>query len=173
VLFWVHAAVAYLAYRGVLAVGSTDQPRDIAVLAVVGAALLPDIVDKPLSFVVPSLPSRSIAHSLFTVALASLVILYVTRRADRWGYGVASVFGYLSHIGADLVDSQAIPEEPLVFVFWPLITDYHHIDSIGGLLALVRPTPYVILQMVLTVLGVGLWVYDGKPGLPSSPVVSQ
>lgn len=172
-LFWVHAAVAYLAYRGVLAVGSTDRPRDIDVLAVVGAALLPDIVDKPLSFVVTSLPSRSAAHSLFNVALVSLVILYVTRRADRWEFGAASVFGYLSHIGADLVDSQIIHEEPVVFVYWPLITDYHHIDSIGGLLALVRPTPYVILQMLLTVLGVGLWVYDGKPGLPSNQAESR
>lgn len=172
-LFWVHAAVAYLAYRGVLVVGSTDRPHDIAVLAVVGAALLPDIVDKPLSFVVTSLPSRSVAHSIFTVALISLVTTYVTRRADRREFGVAAVFGYLSHIGVDLVDSQVIPAEPLVFVFWPLITDYHHIDSIGGLLALVRPTPYVLFQMVLTVLGVWLWVYDGKPGLPSSPAETQ
>lgn len=172
-LFWVHAAVAYLAYRGVLAIGSADRPRDITILAVVGAALLPDIIDKPLSFVVTSLPSRSVAHSIFTVALISLVIAYVTRRIDRWEFGVASVFGYLSHIGADLVDSQAIPAEPPVFVFWPLITDYHHINSIGGLLALVRPTPYVILQIVLTVLGIGLWVSDGKPGLPSSPTETQ
>jgi membrane-bound metal-dependent hydrolase YbcI (DUF457 family) len=139
----------------------------------VGAALLPDIVDKPLSFMVTSLPSRSFAHSIFTVALVSLVISYVTRRADRREFGVAAVFGYLSHISADLVDSQVIPAEPLVFVFWPLITDYHHIDSIEGLLALISPTPYVVLQMVLTVLGVGLWVYDGKPGLASSPAEIQ
>lgn len=163
-LFWVHAAVAYLLYRVVPIVSSKNQPTKPAVIALTTGALLPDIVDKPLSFVFSSLPSRSLAHSLFTAVLMIATVIYVLHRVNRTAMGVAYVLGYLSHLGADLVDSLFIPQETVVFLLWPLVTDYHHIGAVGELFGLVRPTPYVLAQMLVTGLAMVVWMYDGKPG---------
>lgn len=167
-LFWVHAAVAYLIYRGIFSVGSTDRCDDVSVIALFGGALLPDLVDKPLAFVLPALPSRSVAHSVFTAALGVLIVLYVMKHVDRLEVGVAYALGYGSHLAADLVDYLFVPQETLLFLFWPVVTDYHHVETIGDLLALVSPTPYVLGQTVVTILGLWLWIADGMPGYPST-----
>ncbi|WP_313696113.1 metal-dependent hydrolase [Halorarum halobium] len=161
-LFWVHAAVAYLVYRGISG-DSTDRSDDAPIIALFGGALLPDIVDKPLAFVLPSLPSRSVAHSVFTAALVVLIVLYVTKHRDQWEVGAAYALGYGSHLAADLIDYLFVPEETLLFLFWPVVTDYHHVETIGDLLALVRPTPYVVGQTIVTLLAVALWFGAGKP----------
>ncbi|WP_435120042.1 metal-dependent hydrolase [Halolamina sp. C58] len=166
-LFWVHAAIAYLVYRVVVHRVSKEQPVGDGVIVLTGGALLPDLVDKPLALVVSSLPSRSMAHSLFvTAGLLAVVGALASRREQR---GLAGVFalGYLLHLGADLVDYVFIPEETLLFLFWPVVTEYHHIDTVGDLLALLSPTPYVLAQTVVTVLGVALWVHDGYLGYTS------
>ncbi|MDF9748117.1 metal-dependent hydrolase [Natrinema salsiterrestre] len=166
-LFWVHAAVAYLVYRGIFG-GPTDRCDDVPIIALFGGALLPDLVDKPLAFVLPSLPSRSVAHSVFAAALVVLIVFYVTKHRDRWEVGAAYALGYGSHLAADLVDYLFVPEETLLFLFWPVVTDYHHVETIGDLLALLSPTPYVLGQTVVTVLGLWLWIADGMPGYPST-----
>lgn len=167
-LFWVHAAVAYLVYRVIVRSVSEEQPAGGDVIPLTGGALFPDLVDKPLAFIVSSLPSRSMAHSLFvTVGLLAVVGALASRREQR---GVAGVFalGYLSHLGTDLVDSVFIPEETLSFLFWPVVTEYHHIDTVGDLLALLSPTPYVLAQTVVTLVAIALWIGDGKPGYSST-----
>lgn len=71
-----------------------------------GGALLPALVDKPLSFLLPSLPSRVVAHSIFTAGLILIIGGYLARRANHFGYWIAYTTGYLSHLGADLIDSM-------------------------------------------------------------------
>jgi membrane-bound metal-dependent hydrolase YbcI (DUF457 family) len=163
-LFWVHAAVAYLLYRLILLVAGAGRLTGGAVLALISGALLPDIVDKPLSFTISSLPSRSLSHSIFTTVLVVVIAVYLARRLNRLEVGAAYTVGYLSHLGADLVDYLFIPQETLLFLFWPLVTDYHHIDTVHDLLALVSPTPYVLVQTMATIFGIVLWINDGKPG---------
>jgi membrane-bound metal-dependent hydrolase YbcI (DUF457 family) len=163
-LFWVHAAVAYLLYRLILRLAGAGRLNGGAVLALISGALLPDIIDKPLSFIFSSLPSRSLSHSIFTTVLVVVIAVYIARRLNRWEIGAAYTIGYLSHLGADLVDYFFIPGETLLFVFWPLVTDYHHIDTVHELLSLLSPTPYVLVQSMVTILGIGLWINDGKPG---------
>ncbi|UHQ99244.1 metal-dependent hydrolase (plasmid) [Natrinema zhouii] len=163
-LFWVHAAVAYLLYRGALTVSTKKRPSGTTILALTIGTLLPDIIDKPLSFMFQSLPSRSLAHSLFTTVLVIGTVFYVLQQVNRTAVSVAYIFGYLSHLGADLVDSLFVPQETVVFLLWPLVTDYHHIGTVGELVGLVRPTPYVLTQMLVTGLAVVVWMSDGKPG---------
>jgi len=162
VLFWVHAAVAYLVYRGISFGRSGRRPNDSIVIALVVGALLPDLVDKPLSFVFTSLPSRSVTHSIFIAAIVVSAVLYATRRMDSSDIGTAYVLGYASHLVTDLIDPLFIPEEPIAFLMWPILTDYHHIGGPGELLALVRLTPYVVGQTIITLLAVALWFGDGK-----------
>jgi len=172
VLFWVHAAVAYLVYRMSLPIsGRGDIDRGV-MLALLAGALLPDLIDKPVSFVFSSAPSRSFAHSIFTTIFLIAVVVYISRRLGRSKGALAYILGHFSHLGADLVDSLFIPEETFVFLFWPLITDYHHIDTVQELLSLVTPTPYVLAQTGITVLAVALWLYDGKPGYDSLETAS-
>lgn len=167
-LFWVHAAVAYLVYRVIVRSVSEEHPAGGDIIALTGGALLPDLVDKPLALVVSSLPSRSVAHSLLvTVALLVIVGVLASRREQR-RLADAFALGYLSHLGADLVDSVFIPEETLSFLFWPVVTEYHHIDTVGDLLALLSPTPYVLAQTVVTLVAIALWIADGKPGYSST-----
>lgn len=83
-LFWIHAAVAYLVYRGVLSISSADRSDGVPVIALIGGALFPDIIDKPLSFVFTSLLSRSI-ETLGLQAIVILVVGYVTFQAGLWG----------------------------------------------------------------------------------------
>jgi membrane-bound metal-dependent hydrolase YbcI (DUF457 family) len=167
-LFWVHAALAYLLYRLVINLDKAGKLTGGAVLALTGGALLPDIVDKPLAFIFSSLPSRSLTHSIFTTVIVIVIAVFVARRLNRLAIGTAYIIGHLSHLGADLVDYLFIPEETLLFLFWPLVTEYHHIDTVFDLLALVSPTPYVLVQMMVTILGVVLWILDGKPGYAST-----
>lgn len=166
-LFWVHAAVAYLCYRLALTTSRKGLPTDTAIVPLIASSLLPDLIDKPLSFGFTAIPSRSLAHSVFMIGLVLGAAAYLSRRSD--GATIAAVFGlgYLSHIGADLVDVLFIPRETVLFLLWPLITDYHHIGSVGDLLTLVRPTPYVTAQMLLTGLAILVWTFDGKPGYES------
>lgn len=168
VLFWVHAAVAYLLYRVFLNQNSSSQLTGKEVLTLAGGALLPDLVDKPLAFVIPSLPSRSVAHSVFITFVLLVVVGTLANRASQRDIGIAFAFGYLSHLSADLVDSVFIPEETLLFLFWPVITEYHHIDTINDLLALLSLSPYVLGQYLVTVIALLVWVRDGKPGYRST-----
>lgn len=163
-IFWVHAAVAYLLYRAVTVVQRKNDVPSTHVVTLTIGALLPDLVDKPLSFLFTSLPSRSLAHSVFTVMFITAILLYVAYRYDRRAEAVVFGLGYLSHLGADLVDVLFIPRETVMFLLWPLVSDYHHIGTVHDLLALLRPTPYVMGQMVVTLLCIAVWIYDGKPG---------
>lgn len=172
-LFWVHAAVAYLLYRLTVRVAEAGRHNGGAVLALISGALLPDIIDKPLSFIFSSLPSRSLSHSIFTTVLVIVIAVYIARRLYRWDIGAAYTIGYLSHLGADFVDYFFIPEETLLFVFWPLVTDYHHIDTVHELLSLLSPTPYVFVQSMVTIIGFGLWIYDGKPGYVGTATLNR
>lgn len=163
VLFWVHAAVAYLLYRTAIPTWPAAKPTAVAVVPLVFGSLLPDLLDKPLSFVFTSVPSRSLAHSAFTVVLVLGAVGYLIHRAEEPATAVGFGVGYLSHLGADLLDSLFIPQETAVFLLWPVVTDYHHIESVGELLSLVRPTPYVFAQLLLTGLAVLVWAADGNP----------
>lgn len=163
-LFWVHAAVAYLFYRLILRLYLDRHPNDAAVVSLVGGAFLPDLIDKPLSFVFSGFPGRSVAHSVFTLAIVVVVVSYVMRRIEQLAVGTAFVVGYVSHLGADLVNYFFLPSETLLFLFWPVVADYDHVDSAYDLLSLLSPTRYILAQTILTLLAFGLWIYDGKPG---------
>ncbi|WP_254538789.1 metal-dependent hydrolase [Halomarina litorea] len=163
-LFWVHAAVAYLSYRTVVRRVWEKQPHGDDIIALCGGALLPDLIDKPLTLVISSLPSRSVAHSLFVTVVLIAAMGTLAKRRGKREFGAVFALGYLSHLGADLVDYVFIPEETILFLFWPVVTEYHHISTIGDLLALLSSTPYVLAQTVVTLVASALWIHDGKPG---------
>ena len=83
---------------------------------------LPDLVDKPLAWTVPVLPTgRSLAHS-FLVALPILAILWAVADDSRPAVGALSI-GWVSHSLADLFPDLLATDWPYtVFVFWPVMS---------------------------------------------------
>ena len=114
VLFATHLLVAALLGRW----------RQLPLLAVVGGAALPDLVDKPLA----AAGVVDLFHSVGHTALLAVVVLPVvavccgsTRRQCR--FGVAATVGWASHLVLDathiMINSR--PGDAL-FLLWPLVT---------------------------------------------------
>ena len=90
---WEHAAVAYLLYAGYARWHDGTAPGGWAVLVVLVASQLPDLIDKPLAWQFGLLPSgRSLAHSVFVavpvvvvvVALGIVVLAGLVWLSDGW-----------------------------------------------------------------------------------------
>lgn len=176
---WTHAVFGYacasLANRAVFGRGPSDAPALVAVFA----AVLPDLVDKPLAWTVGVVetgygPAHSVLVGLPLVA-AGAVWLWYSERPD---VGLALGVGYLSHLLGDL-GFQYVDEGELVLsvVLWPVAPSAP--DSTGGVVehvvfffaryaADVRTgdaAMYLVATMLLALATVGLWVVDGMPVL--------
>lgn len=174
---WEHAAFGYLLYS-LFARLRGNRPRGTAaVLALLVATQFPDLLDKPLAWVVHVLPAgRSLGHSLlFAVPLLSAVTLVSANW--RLGLGVAVVVGYLSHLAGDVL-FPLITEGDLEvrFLFWPILpAESGPVDAAAHLFDLVTSfvsflsTPrgglYLIFEGTLLVGAFALWIADGRPGL--------
>lgn len=173
---WDHAAVGYLLLSAATRFGWRRPPTRAAGLAAVGAALLPDLIDKPLAWGLALLPSgRSLGHSLlFGLPLVALVAV-VALAAHRREVGLAFGLGYLSHLAGDVAYPLVIKGElRLGFLFWPLVAADQS-GSGGGLpyLAelvaeflgfLLSPAGLLYVAADLALLGgaLAVWLLDGR-----------
>lgn len=171
---WEHVAVGYLGYSLFARLVYRQPPRGDAVLAVVFAALLPDLIDKPLAWGAGALPSgKSLAHSLLfagpAIALASIT---AGRRL-----AVAFALSYLLHLGGDVLFPVALGHAPAArFLLYPLID--LPVAETPGLFARTNEvlhtfyeflrTPrgriYVLFEGALLGTTFVLWLFDGRPG---------
>lgn len=165
---WGHAALGYLLYR--LGLAATDRrPTGPAVLALAVGTQFPDLVDKPLAWTLGVLPSgRSLAHSLFAVAVLAAAALYLARRFDRGREARAFVVGHLSHLLGDaLVPLVELDATFLTFLVWPLYPPppYASDSSFVAHVADLSLTPLLAFEFLLTALALAVWARDGYPGL--------
>lgn len=177
---WEHVLFAYVFYSVFVHFWFRARPTDWPVAALAFGSLLPDLVDKPLAWQFGLFETGwAIAHSVFVAVPLSLLAYAVARYrgADRVGIGFA--FGYLLHLVGDVLPaSLSRGELYLTPVLWPFgnPTVSHSPESfaggvlhnlgnyLSGLVAL-DMTPVLALQLGALVVGLGLWVYDGFPGL--------
>ncbi|MDB9281676.1 metal-dependent hydrolase [Halorubrum ezzemoulense] len=115
-----HLAVAYLSYVVYAAATTHRLPARLALIPVAVGSQFPDLVDKPLAYVGVLTSGRSLAHSVFTFAVCSVVVWWVAIRLR--GYWrpdslpdrlrsvtpVAFAVGYVSHLGGDSYHSLLI-----------------------------------------------------------------
>jgi hypothetical protein len=187
---WEHAAVAYLLYAGYARWRAGTAPGGWAVLVVLVASQLPDLIDKPLAWQVGLLPSgRSLAHSVFVAVPLVVMIVVLVRRYEQRPLGLAFAVGYFSHLVTDAVsvDGSISPTS----VLWPLATYESSrettgdgggtdgagepggvlgqttdifLDAYPSIVAL-EPTRADLISLGIVVLAGLVWLYDGHPGV--------
>ena len=152
---WGHAALGYLLGRTTLDV---DQIHGAPLFALLFGTQFPDLIDKPLAWTVPLLPSgRSLAHSLITLTIVVALAWLVTRRYDRQIYSMAFGIGYLSHVLADGLNSFVSLEfQNLTYLLWPLLSppEYDTAPTFEAHFANLQLTPWLMLEFVLVGLAI-------------------
>lgn len=166
---WGHAAIGYLLYTGYVHGRGQGQPHGPAVILLALGTQFPDLVDKPLAWYVPVLPSgRSLGHSLLIGGLVVGAVIAFAHRRDRTDLGYAFGIGYLSHPLVDAFHPFIQGDWAfLSFLAWPLLPtpDYQGPTSILVRLTQLEPTPMFLFELLLTAIAIGFWFHHGRPGL--------
>lgn len=165
---WGHIAVGYLLYSlGLRSQGRRPEAAEVVLVAF--GTLLPDLVDKPLTWQFGVLSSgRSMAHSLFVAGMV-LAVLYVVL-APRIGASQILAFGvgWLSHPLADFPFERALAGEYeyLTYFVWPLLPppQYEADQSFLAHVAAYELGPFEVFQFALFGLAAYVWYLDGRPG---------
>lgn len=175
---WEHILLAYVFYSLYVHVRHHSRPEDWPVTALAFGSVFPDLVDKPLAWQFGLLDTgRALAHSVFVAVPLSLVVYALARRRGSNRTGFAFGFGYLLHLVGDVLPSSltrgTLYLDP---VLWPFADPDHAHGSLSEefsrrlieyafQLLTMEPTPVLVLQLGSVVFGLGLWLYDGRPGL--------
>lgn len=177
---WDHLAVGYVVYSLLRRATGRPAPSALAAGFVLLGSQLPDLIDKPLGWVLHVLPSgASMAHSLvFALPVCLLVVAWRHWRGAP-DEGVAFSVGYLLHLPADayypvLLGGQAKP----YILLWPLVPGQHSApaDATAYLFTLIdafaeelaSPTGVFLVSLEVALVGSAalLWYLDGLPGAP-------
>lgn len=180
---WEHAIVGYVAYSLCCHVYFRDAPGGLEAIAVAVAAVLPDVIDKPLAWEFGVFESGyALGHSIFFAAPVALAVGVLARQLGHPRAGVAFGLGYLCHLPADVFDTGAqegvfrtelllwpivrtdgnSTEEGFFEVFSTLVTGY------GAELASGDLSTYPTALLVLGFGSIALWLFDGAPPVPDA-----
>lgn len=178
---WEHAAVGYIGYSLLVHGVYRDQPTTPETLVVVGAALLPDLIDKPLAWQFDVFTTgHALAHSVFFAVPAVAAVLWLAWVRGRERLGIAFAVAYLLHLPGDVFPTYLVSGEmPLERMVWPIGAGGAGYESnfrgeflrnMSGyyrwLLEEVTsgsPEPYLLVLFGIGGFGAGLWIYDGMP----------
>ena len=178
---WGHLAFGYVFYSLVSRLWFDEPPRGPAVYVLAIATQIPDLVDKPLSWVFGVIPTGySVAHSVFVAVPLGVAVALLAWRRDHLGAGIAFVVGYWSHLLGDLVVGVATSQPNVLGrVLWPVVTLSPYAERMGAIdralhylvqfvaqirtgddptLLLVYLGPFAVAFLV--------WIVDGMPGFP-------
>jgi membrane-bound metal-dependent hydrolase YbcI (DUF457 family) len=131
------------------------------VIAVLFGALLPDLLDKPLSWYIGVLPTgRSLGHSLvFAVPLVLAVALYC-RRHDRIDLAAGLAVGLFSHQLMDLLPILWTGSGSANMLLWPILAVEPYPGgppTVLGLLTGQLTNPYFLFEFILVAGAVLVW----------------
>lgn len=178
---WGHAAVGYLAYSLARRLLGRGPPSDAAILVLLPASLLPDLIDKPLSWWLGVFPTGyAVGHSALVALPVGLAALAVGIRRDRVGLATAFVVGYWSHLAGDVFSGVLLGDGPAYgVVLWPLVerapytTEYglfertwYYLQSFAATAGTAdRPLTLLVVYLAPGCAALLLWLLDGRPGL--------
>lgn len=180
---WEHVVVGYMAYSLLSHAWRRRPPRAPEAALVAGAALLPDLVDKPLAWSLGIVSTGyGPAHSIFLAVPVVFALATAWWAVGRPWHGVAFATGYLLHLPGDVLYNLATNDvfSPEI-VLWPVVTatpgglqgglvetSLEYLGQLAGDLAAGELSTYTWLQLCLLVLAFLLWLYDGAPPLSKS-----
>lgn len=174
---WEHAAFAYVLYSLATRLAGRGAPAGDAAAVVVVASLLPDLVDKPLSWTFDvTATGYSLAHSLFVAPLVLAVAVAAAARAGRPSLAAAFAAGYLSHLAGDVL-YPALRGGGLAVhaVLWPVVegppgasgelveTFLRYFVRFLAELTAADPSGVLLFELALGAFTAGLWAVDGFP----------
>lgn len=179
---WGHLAVGYLLYSGGRRLLGRSAPDDRCALALALGALVPDLVDKPLSWGLGLFPSGyAVGHSALIAFPAGLALLVAGYRRGRGALALAGAFvvGYWSHLAGDVLSGLPYGDG-LAFsaVLWPLVErepypeqygllgrGLHYLREFGAAVGTSdRPVVLLLAAFGPAALALALWLLDGAPG---------
>lgn len=167
-----HAAFAYLWYVGIVVAVRRPLPVHWRLIPLAVGSQLPDLIDKPLSFVGILVSGRSLGHSVFTpVILVGLLVWAGSRGPDSdRNWGVISVrraplpfaVGYGFHLLGDSIEPLLAGRyDELRFLLWPVLPAIEYpkdaISPVERLLT-VYAEPMAHPQLELVLVGAGVFV---------------
>ncbi|MFC6717666.1 metal-dependent hydrolase [Natrialbaceae archaeon GCM10025810] len=177
---WEHAIVGYLAYSLVCHAFFRASPGGLEAFAVVAASVMPDIIDKPLSWQFGLFDAGyALGHSIFFAVPFTLLVGALARSVGRTRAGVAFGLGYLLHPPSDVLDTL-VREGIFLWrlAFWPVVPvpasdpstgflaqfayyfDRYWTDLLAGDIS-----TYLWVQFGLAGCALLVWLYDGAPVL--------
>lgn len=168
---WGHLAIGYLVYSIGVRLRHRQAPVGPAVLALAVGTQVPDLIDKPLAWTFELLPSgRSLGHSLLFAILLGAVVWALVKRYNRRQAAIAFVIGYLSHVVIDVLPAVRAGQWEIVgTLLWPLLPAYVYPGEQGrGIIEFLLGLDFAAIPLsglILSVVAVGVWVYDGLPGV--------
>lgn len=176
---WEHVIVGYVAYSLLSHLVYREAPGGGATLAVVFAALVPDLIDKPLAWQFDVFPGGyALAHSVFFAVPVVIAVGLLAYRVGRPRVGLAFGGGYLVHLPCDLLPTYVRRGEiPIDRLLWPVEKSQGEYPEglIGEFIELfvpyaydlvtLDPSPYLLGQLGLMGCALLLWIYDGMPVL--------
>jgi hypothetical protein len=175
---WEHAAIGYLLYSlGRRALGH-DPPEDTATIVLAVATVLPDLVDKPLSWGLGLFPTGyAIAHSLFVAIPLGAAALALGRKYSKLSLGIAFTIGYWSHLLGDVLNPVRTGNSmDWSRILWPVVeaqpyeTDRGLERGLRYLREFVGAIPTMNSLEILLLVGLpavtaAVWLLDGAPGV--------
>lgn len=164
---WEHAALGYIVYSAYCRWNIGRPPIGLTVFALGFGTQIPDLVDKPLWWVITLLSyGRSLTHSLITFVIIIVILWTRAQYQDQRSIVIAFGIGYLTHLIGDSIQPILRQEyTALGYLLWPVtvVPKSETLYFIEFFLA-VEPTPIVLVGSGFTFGGILLWIYDGLPG---------
>ncbi|WP_423744675.1 metal-dependent hydrolase (plasmid) [Haladaptatus sp. SPP-AMP-3] len=174
---WESAIFAYLCYSIYVHVRHHEPPGGAAVVVAAVASVVPDLIDKPLSWQYGVFRNGyALGHSVFVSLLVVAVAHAVARRSSRPRLGLAFGLGFLSHnVGDALEHMNDGIWYGVEHVLWPVVVLPP--DESPGFTGTVRQflgeyrshlvhhdfTSYFALVGVISACTLLLWAYDDFP----------
>lgn len=159
-----HLAVAYLSSQGYSQWLRGQHPGEAAVGATLVGAVLPDLIDKPLSWYIGVLPTgRSLGHSLVFVLPFVVVVWLFCRRRGRTDLAIGLLIGMLSHQFADLFPMVWGADTSVNMLLWPILAVDPYpggAPTVLGLLSGQLTSPYFLLEFVLAGVAILIWRHN-------------
>jgi hypothetical protein len=177
---WGHLAVAYLLYTVGRHWRFDRPPRPLPVIALAVGSQTPDLIDKPLAWNFGILPGgRTLAHSLFVLALLVPAVVLVSDRFGHRPIGIGFLAGYGAHLLADIPPAVLSGEfVSAAYLLWPLLEQPPE-DPVAGILDAILHYytlgAYEWFQFGLLAVAALVWYRDGTPGvgLVTTPLVRR